>query len=115
MPATKNDWKTEPMPADRERVEVDRTYSDAERDAIAEGVVPGDQDDRWFVYTEDDRVHIHRSWTGHEIFSARLERDGDRWKVAEAYVNRDPDQREGGGGGEELAHMLDHLAAGGRL
>ena len=45
-------------------------------------------DDRWLCFMEDDWLYIHRSWSDICVYQVRL-RDNE---VAEAWVNRDPQQ-----------------------
>jgi hypothetical protein len=91
--ATRDSWNTKPMGEPTERIGLDLHFTDAERDSIREGLVPDGMDDRWFVWVDDDDVvHIHRSWTGFELYEVPLERAGDGWAATEAIVNRDPEQ-----------------------
>lgn len=30
-------------------------------------------DDKWFCFVENDRIYMHRSWTGHAIVEAWLQ------------------------------------------
>lgn len=113
MTARREDWDIKPMGPDREAVAVERRYTDAERDRIAEGHVPDSMDDKWFVYMDGDGVvHIHRSWTGDALYQARLARDGDGWVVAEAWADRGPGQSltSAEHDPEMLGGFLDRLA-----
>jgi len=49
-----------------------RTLSAEEATRLREGHISGDMDDKWCYFVEGDTLHMHRSWTGLEIFSARL-------------------------------------------
>jgi hypothetical protein len=57
-------------------------------------------------------VHVHRSWTGLEIYRVRLAPAGDGYEVAEALVNDDPDQYGGDPLMDDalLGPMLDEMA-----
>ncbi len=47
------------------------------------GRIPLSMDDKWFIYMEKDTIHFIRSWTGIEIFDAKLEQiDEDKWTIA---------------------------------
>ncbi len=53
-------------------------------------------DEKWDVFTEDDVVFLHRSWTGFEIFEAAfVPAEGGGWVIAGAMVESDP-ERYGG-------------------
>jgi hypothetical protein len=81
------------MSAQREPLELSRHFSPEESERLRQGHVPESQDDRWFVYVDDDDVvHVHRSWTGQEIYAVELQPSGDGYDVAAAWVNRDPEQ-----------------------
>jgi len=101
------------MPRSRQQLLVERHYDADEYERLRQGHVPVEQDDRWFVWMGPDRVvHIHRSWSGFEIYRARLEAVGDSYDVVEAWVNVDPEQYEpiAGFDDEVLGPMLDSLA-----
>ena len=61
-------------------------------------------DDRWFFFAEDAIVHLHRSWTGQEVYSFRVNRlEDETGEIVEIRVNdaypHDEDARQ----------QLDHL------
>ncbi|MFL5930444.1 MAG: hypothetical protein ACJ75P_04225 [Gaiellaceae bacterium] len=91
--ATRHSWEIEPMPERRERIELEQRFSRDEYERLACGHIPESQDDRWFVYVdEDDVVHIHRSATGFAIFEIELAHADDGYWVQAAWANRDPEQ-----------------------
>jgi hypothetical protein len=111
--ATKDSWISSAMPSAHRPMDLERTYSGAEYERLAEGHVPTDQDDRWFIWVDDDHaVHVHRSWTGFEIYRVRLVPAGNGFEVAEVWVNDDPDQYQGDPRMDEalLGPMLDEAA-----
>ncbi len=91
-PVSKSDWNTEPFPAQHTVLSIDRTYSDAEMSQIRRGLLPEQMEDKWFIYFEGDTLHMHRSWTGYEIYAVRFKPHAGQWRIAEARVNRDPGQ-----------------------
>lgn len=40
---------------------------------LKQGHRPVDMDDKWFAYYESTTLYIHRSWTGHLMFRARID------------------------------------------
>ncbi|MCL2180097.1 MAG: hypothetical protein FWB83_03130 [Treponema sp.] len=44
---------------------------------ILGGLNPQMMEDKWFIITEDDVIHCHRSWTGYETWRAELIKSGD--------------------------------------
>jgi hypothetical protein len=69
-------------------VPYSRRLSKAETTLLVEGFVPRQMEDHWFVFEEDALVHLHRSWTGIEMFAVRLDRlpDGGA-HIAEVRMN----------------------------
>lgn len=84
----KTDWKTEDMPQECEEFYMDCTLSGEDIELIKEGHLPREMEDKWFVYYEDDRLYIHRSWTGYCIYIVDMSEPG-RLKVT---VNRNKEQ-----------------------
>jgi hypothetical protein len=82
-----------PMSALHEQLPFGRTFTREEYNVISRGLVPGDMDDRWFIFLENNQLYFHRSWTGTCIYQITLDRtDSDSIVVTEALVNRDPDE-----------------------
>ena len=45
-------------------------------------------EDKWFFFAEGETVHLHRSWTGEEIFAFELERlPGGEARLNQVLVN----------------------------
>ncbi len=86
--ACRGDWKTKPMPEQHETFVLDRSFSDAEMNALRRGNVPQAMEDKWFWYMEGSTLWAHRSWTGYCIYQIRFNEDGKH----EVTVNRDPGQ-----------------------
>jgi hypothetical protein len=85
-------WQTLPLPAARASIPIAREYTATEYARIAQGFIPRDMDDRWFIYLEGDTLALHRSWTGACIFLVRFAPAGEGYRIAEAWANRDPTQ-----------------------
>ncbi len=109
MKATKDSWSTSPMPERRAKLSLERHYSREEYDHLSEGEIPESQDDE---VGEASDVHVHRSWTGLEIYEVRLSLTADGYQVTEAWVNDDPDQYQRDPVMDDalLGPMLDRLA-----
>jgi hypothetical protein len=55
---------------------------------LVRGVVPREMEDHWFIFEEDDVVHLYRSWTLWEAFAIRLHRLADGGaEIAEVAAN----------------------------
>ena len=92
MRATPGNHPHKPMPEERAELDYTRSLTTEEYTALIQGVIPRSQDDRWFAFEVDDWFSLCRSWTGNCIYRVRLEDLGDEWQIAEAWVNRNPDQ-----------------------
>ena len=92
MTATRSRWKTTPLPEARQALPFERSYSREEFERLAQGHVPQEMEDKWFVFYEQPWLYLHRSWTGLCIYQVRFEQEHDSARVVEALSNRDPDQ-----------------------
>lgn len=84
----RTDWKTVGMPEQTANFVIYREFTDSEMEYIKEGHRPQEMEDKWFMYYEDGKLFIHRSWTGYCIYIIDFAQKG-RLDVT---VNRDPEQ-----------------------
>jgi hypothetical protein len=114
--ATRQLWpKLHPLPSERAPLVVEREFTLDEHARLAYGVVPEQMEDRWFIFLEDATLFFHRSWTGHCIYQVTLARHGTTYVIAEALVNRDSTQYQGGGDDFDqrlLLFLINHLLLG---
>ena len=47
-------------------------FSKNEIDAMKQGHIPQEMEDRWFAYFEDGKLYIHRSWPGDCIYIVKF-------------------------------------------
>ena len=92
MRATSKSWKTQPLPAERARLRLERSFSVAEWDAVQLGFIPEEMEDKWFIYEKGGWLAFHRSWTGMCIYRVRLRKTPTGREIAEAWVSRKIDQ-----------------------
>jgi len=64
----KTDWNTSEMPQEKEEFILERTLSNEDIELIKEGFRPQEMEDKWFMYYEEGKLFIHRSWTGYCIY-----------------------------------------------
>jgi hypothetical protein len=57
-----------------------------------QGLIPQQMEDKWFVYFADGWLNFHRSWTGAHIYALRLDSAAAGVRIAESWVNREPEQ-----------------------
>jgi len=87
MPVSRGDDKAIPMPSARS-LGYRRRLSSKEAEGLLRGFKPHSMDDKWFFFAEGTTVHMHRSWTGEEIYSFDLKLHGDgSADVTEVHVN----------------------------
>ncbi len=109
MAATAASWKREPF-GDGVPLPFAATYSAAQFARIAEGLVPEQMEDKWFIFHESPYLFLHRSWTGLPVYRLTLAPCGDGVVVVEAlwsstFAKDDPAARE------YEARLLDFLVA----
>jgi hypothetical protein len=95
MAATRGDWKTKPLPAQRHAFSPDRNYSAEEFKRLQEGDIPREMEDKWFSFYEEPWLYLHRSWTGYCVYQVRFEVTASGARAVEALVNRNPRQYRG--------------------
>ncbi len=62
--ATKEDWEIFPMPSKTATFTIKRHFTEEEIENLKAGHIPEEMEDRWFSYFEDNKLYIHRSWSG---------------------------------------------------
>lgn len=90
--ATKDSWKTLPMPDNNTVIPMDLTIPSAAMRIVKFGHIPDAMEDHWFMYCDETTIRYYRSWTGICIFVARYVIDGELCRITELQVNRDPVQ-----------------------
>lgn len=93
-PATKDDWKTEPLPTEYSTLQLNRKFKKTAVNLIKKGVIPEEMEQKWFMYYDptDDKLYMHRSWTGYLIYVVQFEERDDCIVATTAVVNQDPSQ-----------------------
>jgi len=76
----------------RALIRADRRFSPKEIRQIKPGFRPESMDDKWFIFFEQDRLYIHRSWTGFCIYVVHFEKAGRDCVACEIHANRNPKQ-----------------------
>jgi hypothetical protein len=111
--ATRQSWHNlKPLPAQRSQLSLQRAFTEQEYERIHVGFIPERMEDKWFIFTEDDTLYIHRSWTGYCIYQLTLIKQDTSYILSEALVNRDESQYSGGDDPYDaklLMFLIDHL------
>ena len=73
-----------------DKIDLALTFDKSEFEKIKGGHKPNDMDDRWFIYSDNNWIYFHRSWTGDCIFKIMIEKiDDNRYSTKECWVERD--------------------------
>ncbi|MFG1705653.1 hypothetical protein ACFLIM_20900 [Nonomuraea sp. M3C6] len=64
----------------------DRAWTESEWQIIRRGHFPADMDDKWFAFVDHDRLYLHRSWTGDQMFQADFQPCDRGWQIVKAAV-----------------------------
>jgi hypothetical protein len=67
-------------------------FTTAETEQLRAGLRPQAMEDKWYILLQGDWLNFHRSWTGILVFAVCLAPEPEGFHVAEAWVNRDPEQ-----------------------
>ena len=78
-----------PLPTQRARLDIERTFSEQEYSRLSQGLIPGGMDDKWFIFMENDILSFHRSWTGVCVYVVHFD---SKRTMNEVWVNRDSEQ-----------------------
>lgn len=87
-----DDWKKAAMPNETESFVSGRKLRPDEFSKLIMGLKPSSMDDKWFVYWLNQSIYFHRSWSGHCIFIAKVEKVEDDIFLTEVITNKKPDQ-----------------------
>jgi hypothetical protein len=80
------------MPAKNTRLPFKMRFSPGEFARLKKGHRIGEIEEKWHIFFENNWLSFHRG-TGVCIYRLRLEPDGDCFRVAEAWANREPEQQ----------------------
>ena len=110
--AVRSDWQNNPLPTRRCILSLERCFSAAEMDRIRLGVIPEEMEEKWFIFFEDGRLFLHRSWTGFCVYVVEFaERDGQH-VISKVEANREPRQyseKDSEFDARLLSHLIDVL------
>jgi hypothetical protein len=67
----------------------ERMWSDEEWARILAGHASFNMDDKWDAFVEQNRLFLHRSWTGLGVYEALFTNTDGHWRIAEAVVESD--------------------------
>ena len=89
MIVTKDMWKTVDIPDNVLDFTLYKKYTEQDMDILRRGRLPLTMDDKWFWYFEENKLYMHRSWTGFCDYIVEFNVAKDTHKVI---VNGDENQ-----------------------
>ena len=87
--ATRDDWEIFDMPEKHDTFTIKNKFSKEQIENLSYGHIPDEMEDRWFSYMEDNKMYIHRSWSGICVYVLSFRKHSKKIDVT---VNRDPEQ-----------------------
>jgi len=90
--ANRDSWNILPLPTQRARLNIKRTFTEQEYTRLAHGFIPEVMEHKWFIYMENDVLYFHRSWTGFCIYEVHFNKQRT---INTVLVNRDDRQYRG--------------------
>ncbi|MXW98910.1 MAG: hypothetical protein F4Y05_04420 [Acidimicrobiaceae bacterium] len=87
--ARRSNWRIAPLAIPQPIPPPSRVWTDDEMDAIRRGYIPWIQDEKWFIFIEENRLFAHRSWTGFGIYEATFAPSEDGCVIESAIVTGD--------------------------
>ena len=104
--ATKDSWKTKPMPEKNVLLPLNVTIPCEAMQVVKYGHIPEAMEDHWFMYCDEDTIRYYRSWSGICIFVAKYVEEGDKCTITELQVNRDPEQYRSNENGRDISLFM---------
>lgn len=87
--ATRESWKTLPLPELQADLGFTASYTAEDFERIQRGLIPQEMEDKWFVFYEEPWLYLHRSWTGNCIYGVRFQTSDSEVAAIESWVSRD--------------------------
>lgn len=90
--ATKIDWpELRPMPTSYEDMKIELHFNASHMRNLRRGFIPVDQDQKWFLYFEDNILHMHRSWSGTKMYEVLFDANGEGGVARRVRINLGPE------------------------
>lgn len=87
--ANKDSWKNINIPIENIYLDVDIKLNEQEVEILKKGHIPEEMEDKWFMYFEENKFYIHRSWTGFCVYMVFINVNGN---IERVQVNRNSEQ-----------------------
>jgi hypothetical protein len=90
--AQASDWNTQPLPEKFVEVKLDIKLNIKQSEAVIQGFIPEEMEEKWFCYFENNILYQYRSWTGFCIDEIYFVAEGRELRAVSAKINREPEQ-----------------------
>lgn len=91
--ALKSDWdRCEPLPKQHKEIPCSYKFTAEEHEKLKLGLVPEQMEDKWFIYFENDKLYLHRSWTGFCVYIVEFGTNEKCHQINKITVNRYKEQ-----------------------
>ena len=109
--ATPADWNNKPMsPENHYVILTNILLPSLAMERIRLGHIPGQMEDRWFMFCENNVIRYFRSWTGYNTFNAYIEEIDDNYHITKIEVDMEDYSTNPRRAAEALEYFLSLLA-----
>lgn len=91
------------------KVDVSILLNIEELNKLRLGLVPNQMEDKWFAYFHNEHIHFHRSWTGYEIFKAKLNLKDNGCEINEFWVEQYPEKYKELDDNRNISNFKNHI------
>jgi hypothetical protein len=84
--ATRASWEILDPPEIRTELDLVESYTHAEFEEIKRGMIPGEMEDKWFIFFEEPWLYFHRSWTGLGVYGVEFRTSDHGASVVASWV-----------------------------
>lgn len=92
--ANKNSWGIKPMPPNPIVLDFDIFVEKNLVPHLAKGFIPKEMEEKWFIYFENNKLFMHRSWTGFLVCVINFNEQPDGLRSDKIEINSRKDQFE---------------------
>jgi hypothetical protein len=111
--ANRDSWTNIPIDNSKE-IEISLEFTESQYFEMQKGLIPEAQEDKWFIYFENDWLFFHRSWTGHGIYKAEICKSAGKYFIKSFFVERN-DQKYSNSDDEKDRDIISFLITWGLL
>lgn len=92
------------------KIVIDLSFTHEQFEKIKLGFMPKEMEDKWGIYYSRNKIYFHRSWTGHRIYTAKIEHHNDKHIINKFYVERNKNRYNNIDDNEDIAIVVFLIA-----